>query len=158
MALKSLIRKDPELAESYVVKLSAFLRFSMSHNLQNVVPLEEELKFSLYYLEMQKVRFRLAITYDVQIPDEQLSNAFLPVFSLQLTLENALKHNRLTQTNPLCITMRYIEPGWLLVENNIQEKLNVDPASGIGLKNLSDRYKLLGQENIRVENDADSFK
>ena len=157
-ALKSLIHKDPELAENYLIKLSGFLRFSMSHNEQNVVPLEEELKFSLYYLEMQKIRFRQALIYDVQIPAEQLTDAFLPVFSLQLTLENAIKHNRLTQEKPLCIVMRYVEPGWLQVENNVQAKLTADAPSGIGLKNLSDRYKLLIHEDIKIENDADCFR
>ena len=157
-ALKSLIRKDPELAEDYVVKLSAFLRFSISHNEQNVVPLEEELKFSLYYLEMQKIRFRNALTYTVDIPDAHLTNASLPVFSLQLALENAIKHNKLTQEQPLSILIRYETPDWLLVENNIHEKLNADPASGIGLKNLSDRYKLLVEDDIRIDNDSQFFR
>jgi two-component system LytT family sensor kinase len=157
-ALKSLIRKDPELAENYVVKLSAFLRFSISHNEQNVVPLEEELKFSLYYLEMQKIRFRNALSYTVDIPDAQLTNASLPVFSLQLTLENAIKHNKLTQEQPLSIVIRYETPDWLLVENNIFEKLNSDPASGTGLKNLSDRYKLLTEDDIRIDNDSHFFR
>jgi sensor histidine kinase YesM len=157
-ALKSLIRKDPELAENYVVKLSGFLRFSMSHNEQNIVPLEEELKFSLYYLEMQKIRFRNALIYTVEIPDAELKNASLPVFSLQLILENAIKHNRLTQEQPLNILIRYLGDDWLLVENNIHAKLSADPASGIGLKNLSDRYRLLIQENITIENDSRFFR
>jgi sensor histidine kinase YesM len=157
-ALKSLIRKDPGLAEDYLVKLSGFLRFSMSHNEQNVVPLEEELKFSLYYLEMQKIRFRNALIYSVNIPDAQLANASLPVFSLQLTLENAIKHNKLTQEQPLCIVIRYVAPDWLQVENNIHEKLSSDPGTGIGLKNLSDRYKLLNEEDIKIDNDSQFFK
>src|SRR5882757_2120760 len=157
-ALKSLIRKDPQLAESYLMKLSGFLRFSMSHNEQNVVPLEEELKFSILFLEMQQIRFRGALAYTVDVPEQELASALLPVFSLQLTLENAIKHNRLTQDRPLCISMRYIESGWLLVENNIQQKMTADPASGIGLKNLSDRYKLLAQEDIVIENDTRHFR
>jgi two-component system, LytTR family, sensor kinase len=157
-ALKSLIRKDPQLAESYLVKLSEFLRFSISHNEQNVVSLQEELKFSLYYLDMQKIRFRNALVFTVDIPEHQLENASLPVFSLQLTLENAIKHNKLTQEQPLSISMRYLEPDWLLVENNIHQKLNADAASGIGLKNLSDRYKLLVDDDIRFENDSDFFR
>jgi len=157
-ALKSLIRKDPELAENYLVKLSEFLRFSISHNEQNVVPLQEELKFSLYYLEMQKIRFRNALVFTVDIPDHQLLSASLPVFSLQLTLENAIKHNKLTQEQPLSITIRYIKPDWLLVENNVHEKLYTDPASGIGLKNLSDRYKLLVHDDIKIENDINFFR
>jgi len=157
-ALKSLIRKDPELAESYLVKLSGFLRFSMSHNEQNVVPLEEELRFSLSYLAMQKVRFREALVYNAEIPDHQLENASLPVFSLQLILENAIKHNKLTTEQPLSIAIRFLEPDWILVENNIHEKLSTDPSSGIGLKNLSDRYRLLLEEDIKIENDADFFR
>jgi len=157
-ALKSLIRRDPEQAENYLIKLSGFLRFSISHNEQNVVSLEEELKFSLYYLEMQKIRFRQALSYSVDIPLEQQRNVRLPVFSLQLVLENAIKHNRLTQEQPLCITMKYLDPDWLLVENNVHEKLNVEPASGIGLKNLSDRYRLLIQEDIKVRHTDDFFQ
>jgi len=157
-ALKSLIRKDPELAENYLVKLSGFLRFSMSHNEQNIVPLEEELKFSLSYLAMQKIRFRDALIYTADIPDDRLINASLPVFSLQLTLENAIKHNKLTREQPLCIAIRYLEPDWLLVENNLHQKLSSDPASGLGLKNLSDRYKLLNEEDLRIENTDDFFR
>jgi sensor histidine kinase YesM len=157
-ALKSLIRKDPELAENYLVKLSGFLRFSISHNEQNVVPLEEELKFSLYYLEMQKIRFRDALVYTVDIPGDQLTNASLPVFSLQLILENAIKHNKLTQELPLCIVIRYVAPDWLLVENTVHEKLSADPGSGIGLKNLSDRYRLLIEEDIKIESDSRFFR
>lgn len=157
-ALKTLIRKDPGLAEEYLLKLSGFLRFSMSHNEQNVVPLEEELRFSLNYLEMQKIRFRNALTYTIQLPEDRLADALLPVFSLQLTLENAIKHNQLTQESPLCISIGYVEPDWLVVENNIQAKLSADPASGVGLKNLSDRYRLLIHEDISIKSDSDCFR
>jgi two-component system LytT family sensor kinase len=157
-ALKSLIRKDPVLAEDYLLKLSSFLRFSISHNERHVVPLEEELKFSLYYLEMQKIRLREALVYKVGIPDACLPNALLPVFSLQLTIENAIKHNLLTQESPLYINIYYQEPGWILVENNIQAKLHTEGTSGLGLKNLSDRYKLLSAGDISIENDGSFFR
>lgn len=156
-ALKTLIRTNPLFAESYLVKLSDFLRFSLSHNDQNLVPLKEELRFSLYYLEMLKIRFRDAMIYEVDIPGEIEEGAVLPVFSLQLVLENAIKHNQLTLENPLHIVIRYCEPGVLLVRNNIKEKVQAETASGIGLKNLSDRYLLLIQEDIVVENDGDYF-
>jgi len=157
-ALKSLIRKDAVLAEDYLIKLSSFLRFSISHNEQNVVPLEEELKFSLYYLEMQKVRLREALVYKVGIPDWCLPDASLPVFSLQLTIENAIKHNLHTQESPLHINIYYQEPGWILVENNIQPRLHTEYTGGLGLKNLSDRYKLLSQDDISIENDGRFFR
>jgi sensor histidine kinase YesM len=157
-ALTSLIRKDPVLAEDYLIKLSSFLRFSISHNEQHIVLLEDELRFSNYYLEMQKIRFRDALVYTVDIPDALLQDAFMPVFSIQLTIENTVKHNRLTQERPLYINIYYQEPGWIVVENNIQAKLHKDSAGGIGLKNLSDRYKLLSQEDIRIGNDSQFFR
>ena len=157
-ALKSLIKRDPNLAENYLIGLSNFLRFSISHSEQNVVSLEQELKFSMYYLEVQKVRFRDAISYSVDIPLLPQMNVVLPVFSLQLTLENAIKHNKFTQEEPLTIRIVYIEPDLLLVENNINPKPFVEPGSGIGLKNLSDRYLLLTKEGIRVNNNLDFFQ
>ena len=157
-ALKSLIRRDPELAENYLIKLSDFLRFSISHSEQNVVSLEQELKFSTDYLEMQKIRFRNAISYSVAIPLSQKGNARLPVFSLQLVLENAIKHNKLTPEEPLTITIAYREPDVLLIENNINPKTQTELGSGTGLKNLTERYSLLIKEGITVRNNHDVFQ
>src|SRR5882762_9689809 len=157
-ALKSLIKRDPDLAENYLIKLSDFLRFSISHSEQNIVSLEQELKFSTYYLEMQKIRFRNAIDYSIDIPLSQQMNGKLPVFSLQLILENAIKHNKLTQENPLTIKMVYLEPDLLLIENNVNPKTQTEPGSGTGLKNLSDRYSLLIKEGIKVYHNRDLFQ
>ncbi len=157
-ALKSLIRKDTVLAEDYLIKLSEFLRFSISHNEQNIVNLEDELKFSMYYLEMQKIRFRNSLSFEIDIPAQELKFASLPVFSLQLLLENAIKHNKLTLDKPLHILVRYVQPDWLMIENNLNEKLKIDSHSGMGLKNLSDRYKLLTEDDIKVLNDEDYFR
>ena len=157
-ALKSLIRKNPILAESYLIKLSEFLRFSISHNEQNIVPLGEELKFSLYYLEMQKIRFPGSLKYEIDQALLTLNGAMLPVFSLQLLLENAIKHNTLTNENPLCIHIRYVTPDYILVENNLSEKLNVEPGSSLGLKNLSDRYMQLTNQKIDVRINSSHFQ
>ena len=157
-ALKSLIKRDPDLAENYLIKLSDFLRFSISHSEQNIVSLEQELKFSTYYLEMQKIRFRNAINYSIDIPLSQQMNGKLPVFSLQLVLENAIKHNKLTQEDPLTIKMIYLEPDLLLIENNVNPKTQTEPGSGMGLKNLFDRYSLLIKEGIKVHHNHDLFQ
>ena len=128
------------------------------HSEQNVVSLEQELKFSTYYLEMQKIRFRNAINYSIDVPLSQQMNGKLPVFSLQLVLENAIKHNKLTQEDPLTIKMVYLEPDLLLIENNVNPKTQTEPGSGMGLKNLSDRYLLLIKEGIKVHNNHDFFR
>ena len=157
-ALKSLMRKNSVQAESYLIKLAEFLRFSISHNEQNIVPLYDELKFSLYYLEMQKIRFPESLRYEIDQTLVTLNGAMLPVFSLQLLLENAIKHNALTNENPLCIHIRYVAPDYILVENNLSEKLNIEPGSGLGLKNLSDRYLLLTNQKIDVKKNSTHFQ
>jgi sensor histidine kinase YesM len=155
---KALIRRDPALAESYIIKLSDFLRFSVSHNEHNIVSLKEELKFSLSYLEMQKIRFRGSLIYEVDEQLNTLEDAMVPVFSLQLLLENAIKHNTLTNESPLVIRVCYTEPGWLIVNNNLSRRLNVEEGAGMGLKNLADRYKLLSGEEMRINVDNRSFQ
>lgn len=157
-ALKTLIRRDPQQAESYLIKLSEFLRFSISHNEQNIVPLKEELKFSQYYLEMQKTRFQDSLSFHIDVPSPLLEFACLPVFSLQLLLENAIKHNMLTRDKPLHIRIQYQEPDTLLVENNITARLPVANSTGVGLKNLSERYQLLTQQTIKIESDDLYFR
>ncbi|SRR5260221_7889363 len=157
-ALQTLIRKTPLLAESYLLKLSEFLRFSISHSERNIVSLREELKFSLYYLEMQKIRFRDSLSYQVDESLNTMKEAMVPVFSLQLLLENAIRHNALTRETPLFISIRYMAPDWLVVENNVSEKLNIEPGTGLGLKNLSDRYMLLVDEDIQVKVNSNNFQ
>jgi len=149
-ALKTLIRRDPVLAEGYLMKLSEFLRFSIAHNKENLVSLDEELKVSLNYLEMQQTRFGNCLLYTIDIPIEIPGIARVPAFSLQLLLENAIKHNALTLQYPLHIHIRYIAPGQLLVENNLRAKSLTEPGTGLGLKNLSERYKMLAQEDIKI--------
>lgn len=156
-ALKTLIKRNPQQAESYLIKLSEFLRFSISHNEQNIVSLKEELKFSMYYLEMQKTRFNNTLFYSIEIPDAIINDVQLPVFSLQLLLENAIKHNAMTDECPLHIAIEYVAPGRLLVKNNVTEKMSIHTGPGIGLKNLSERYLLLIQEDIEVIADNENF-
>ena len=118
--LKTLIKKQPENAEIYLKRLSDFLRASVSSGDINTVTLKEELKLSLDYLEMQKIRFGEAIHFQVNIPDE-VKTGILPVFSIQLLLENAIKHNAFTTELPLNIKLFY-NNGRITVSNNIRHK------------------------------------
>ncbi len=153
--LKTLIRKQPANAEIYLKRLSDFLRASVSSGDLNVVTLEEELKLCMDYLEMQEIRFGDAIHLEVNIPDEA-KNGFLPVFSVQLLIENAIKHNAFTSEDPLTISLVY-DKGGITVSNNVRYKDPGEANSGMGLTNLSERYRILSGDEVRIRSDDSTF-
>lgn len=153
--LKSLIRKKPVDAEVYLKKLSDFLRASLSFDNVNTVKFEEELKLSLDYIEMQKIRFGEAIHFEADIP-EDAKGGLLPIFSVQLLLENAIKHNAFTIESPLYIKLFYIN-GWITVSNHIHKKTTQGPSTGMGLTNLSERYKIISGDDILIQSDDSDF-
>jgi len=154
--LKSLINNSPEAAEDYLVKLSDFLRISISEGKGNVGKLSEELKLCLDFLEMQKIRYGRALEYIVNISEENLKTGYIPVFSLQLLTENAIKHNALTNESPLQIYIRY-EDGRIIVSNNLRKKIISEPSPGLGLINLAERYKILSGDEVLIKNSNDKF-
>jgi LytS/YehU family sensor histidine kinase len=153
--LKTLIRKQPKDAEIYLKKLSDFLRASITLNNENLAKLSDELKFCLDYLELQKGRFGEALIYSVEIPEEAISG-FVPVFSVQHLLENAIKHNALTVENPLLIEIKN-DNNRIIVSNNIQVKDLTEETTGRGLANLAERYKILSGDEIIFQSDDNHF-
>jgi two-component system LytT family sensor kinase len=125
--LRSLIKRSPQQAEAYLEKLSELLRFSINSDSQALIGLKEELELTETYLNMQKVRFGNALDFTIGIPQEMRSASKLPVYSVQLLVENAIKHNILTTSQPLKIV---IKPGkennTISIENNSQPKLHID--------------------------------
>jgi two-component system, LytTR family, sensor kinase len=153
--LKTLIRKQPEQAEVYLKKLSDFLRASVSLDNEIVIKLEEELKICMDYLDLQKVRFGDAFQFIVTIPDE-VKSGVVPVFSLQQLLENAFKHNALTKASPLLIKVTY-DNDRIIVSNNINEKEIAEESTGMGLANLSERYKIISDDEVIIHTDGHVF-
>ena len=154
--LKSLINKSPDAAEDYLVRLSDFLRTSISSGEDNIVKVSDELKLCLDYLEMQKIRYGSALQFSIDIPDEIYSSGYVPVFSLQLLSENAIKHNSLTDESPLHIKIIYEEER-ITVSNNLQPKLSTETSPGMGLTNLAERYKILSGDEIIIRTSDNQF-
>jgi len=154
--LKSLYKLDTEAAEEYLVSLSDFLRISLSSNNIKVIPLKDELKLCENYLGMQKIRFGEALICNVTIADVMLENGFVPSFSIQPLLENAIKHNELTKASPLHISIEQ-KGDQIKVSNNIKIKATNEISTGIGLANLSKRYRILSGDEIIIENNGATF-
>lgn len=145
--LKSLIKRSPESAENYLEKLSDLLRYSTNNSTQTLVSLSEELDLVTNYLDMQKIRFGDAISFCVNVPEEMKASGFVPAYSIQLLAENAIKHNFLTKDQPLTIKINS-DPveNTITIVNNLHLKPAMEDSRGIGLSNLTERYKLLGKE------------
>lgn len=151
--LKLLIKREPENAEKYVVRLSSFLRFSIAETVKDTATINNELTFCENYLELQKVRFRDSIVLQVSIPEEIMKNFSLPVFTLQTLAENAINHNAFTPANPLKIEIVYNANKTISVRNNLLPKFSNEKSTGTGLINLSKRFKLLLGSNPEIKKD-----
>ena len=154
--LKLLIRKDQDDAESYTVRLSNFLRASIADGLKEKISIAKDLEIFKDFMELQQVRFPNTIHYEYSISKQRLNNAFLPAFTLQTLAENAIKHNEFSIDNPLSIAVVEKE-GLVEFSNNYSPKKNPTQSVGIGLNNLSERFKILSGEGIRTEVDEESF-
>lgn len=154
--LKTLIKKKPRTATNYVVWLSRFLRSSLSSTNKNTIKLSKELNLCINYLEMQKIRFQSSLEYQLNIPDEVRDSGFVPPFSIQLLLENAIKHNYMSRESPLSIEIWH-EEGWIHVQNNSNERKISEPSSGMGLDNLAERYQILSGDEVVIEPNVDQF-
>lgn len=156
--LRLLLKKDSEKAEDYLLKLSAILRFSAASAMNDTVKVEEELQLCTNYLQMQKVRFgeMLHFTIPMQL---LLVKGSLPVYSLQLLAENAIKHNAFTNEEPLHIIFLYNAiANSITVKNKLQPKKMKELTTKIGLKNLEERYRLLSNEGISIKNSNGYFE
>lgn len=154
--LKSLYKINPQAGEEYLIRLSDFLRVSVSsHNLKKI-PFKDEIKLCVDYLEMQKIRFGESLSYKISVDDEKTENGFVPSFSIQPLLENAIKHNELTRESPLTITIRN-DGDRIKVTNNLQLKSTSETSTGSGLSNLSERYRIISNDELIIENDGKTF-
>jgi len=148
--LKSLMTTDPDNAEEYLIRLSEFLRSSLSSHSFNLIRVGDELGLCVNYLEMQKIRFGKALQFDIHIPEEWKNTWYLPAFSLQQLAENAIKHNILTTDRPLHITISGQERT-ITVSNNWQPKEEGTKGPGVGLANLQERYRILSGSGIIID-------
>ncbi len=154
--LKSLYKTNVNEGEKYLMHLSNFLRASLSNNNIKVIKVSEEIKLCENYIDMQKIRFGDALQFSIQLSEETLSRKYIPSFSIQPLIENAIKHNELTDEQPLIITIEQIDD-WIKVSNTLRLKSRSPESTGVGLSNLSERYQLLSGDELKIEEDEQTF-
>ena len=154
--LSSLIEENPENAQKFTTSLSKIYRYVLEQKDKELVSVEEELKFAKTYMNLLKMRFENSITYDVSSEFINPDAKVVPL-SLQLLLENTIKHNVVSENKPLRIKI-YIENNYLTVENNLQKKEVLQERKGVGLQNIVDRYGLLSERKVLVEETVDFFR
>jgi len=154
--LTSLIGENPNQAEKFTTKLSKIYRYVLEQRNKDLIPLTEELKFAKTYMELLGMRFEDAVRFDIPstVSNEELK--IVPL-SLQLLLENAVKHNVVSSLKPLSIKI-YEEEGHLIIENNINPKEAIGKSTKVGLSNIADRYGLITRKRVVVENNNKTFK
>ncbi len=152
--VSSLIQSDPEKAEQFINNLSSVYRYILENGQKDKVPLQSELDLLNRYFDLHRVRDeeKISLSIDYSYADNY---QILPV-SLQILLENAIKHNAATRENPLKISV-YFEDQYIVVKNNLQKKATQLKSTGIGLRNLAERIRLVSGKALIIEENENFF-
>jgi len=153
--LTSLIEEDADQAQKFTTSLSKVYRYVLEQKNKDLVTVDEELQFAKTYIRLLKMRFEDSIIFEIP---ENCTNpeAKIVPLSLQLLLENAVKHNIVTSSRPLHIKV-FEEGNSLVIQNNLQEKQVVKKSSGVGLRNIQQRYSILSNKEVQITKTAKSF-
>ena len=139
--LRSLVRENQDKAQDYIQELSR-------------VSLREEMEFASAYIFLLKMRFENNLQFDIQIA-KSFEDYRLPPMAVQVLIENAVKHNEISDRKPLTIHIVTNNEGYLSVSNDIQPKRTAASGTGIGLVNLAKRYRLLFKQDIQITEDKE---
>lgn len=151
--LSELITEDPGTANTFLENLSRVYRYMIQNLKKDFISLEEEIRFVQAYAYLIKIRHSENVIIKIDVEKESM-NLYIPPISVQLLIENAIKHNIATNEQPLIIVIT-TKNNTLSVKNNLQKIRNPFPSTGIGLKNIADRYKLLAVKDVPVIEESD---
>jgi sensor histidine kinase YesM len=153
--LSSLIPEDPKHAVDFVQQLSKVYRHILDVKDEKSILLKDEMEVLNAYTFLLKTRFGNNLDVHIDIPEAKLKNKIVPL-SLQILMENAIKHNIVSSDRPLHIHV-FTDNGSLVLSNNLQVKNQINESTGIGLDNIRNRYKLLGDKEVKVTENENSF-
>jgi len=154
--LKAMAESGDQQTVEFILKLSNFYRYTLESRKHDLIHVSEEMDILNAYLFLQKARFDEGFTF-VSDLDTQVLQTLIPPFTLQLLVENCIKHNVVSIQKPLHIRI-YSEHNKIIVENQIQLKLGDNNSLGVGLKNIDLRYSHLLDQSIEIVNDEKVFQ
>lgn len=156
--LSSLISEDKVQAEKFLDELSKVYRYLLRNNESGMSTVEEETKFIRSYYKLLQTRYGDGFIMDMYI-DPVFRDKEIPSLSLQLLVENAVKHNIISRQQPVHVVIRSSPDKYLSVENNLRKKTRTSiDSTGIGLANIREKYRLLNRKDVSVLETADMFK
>ncbi len=154
--LSSLISEDKQKAEVFLNELSKVYRYLLRNNEDGLSTVENEIKFIRSYYRLLKTRHGDALQMTIEI-DKRYHHYLLPSLTLQLLVENVVKHNQLSKSYPLVIEIFTTAGNKLVVNNNLQRRTVKAPSNQVGLENIQAKYELLNQTGFQVMEDGKNF-
>ena len=155
--LSSLVAEDPKQAERFIEELASVYRYLLQTNDQSLTTLSDELGFIQAYFHLLQMRFGRSVELDIAV-DERYYDFLLPPLTLQLLVENAVKHNMALPHRPLLIKIYTDEALNLFVLNNLQKKTISVPSNQMGLQNITTKYRLLKQADVIIRQTETMFQ
>lgn len=154
--LSNLIEEEPKVASAFVQELSSVYRYLLSQKEKEVVSLGEELDFVKSYVFLNQIRFGQNLVVETKVAPEFASKQIVTL-TLQMLLENAIKHNVISKEKPLHISIEAYHE-YLCVRNNLQAKQHVSGSNGIGLVNIKSRYRFLSDREVQIKQSESTFE
>jgi len=153
--LNSLIEEDALKAKQYVQQLSHVFRYTLQN--RDIISLEDELNYTKAYCHLMQIRYGDGLRFEYQINPRFNDYSIIPL-SLQTLVENAIKHNVVSEKYPLTISLATGDKGTICVSNPIQPKKEMEKGEGVGLVNLAERYRLMWKQEIVVTQNDGVFR
>ncbi len=154
-SLVTLINTDPEKATLFVHRLSDVYRYVLEQRENELVPVEEELKFLKDYVYLQQIRFgeNLQVQYNLNLEPKLM---VIPL-SMQMLVENAIKHNEISADRPLTIEVLATGQNHIIIKNNLQKKEVPEQSLGMGIENLKKRIEVFSKEPLQIFEESGAF-
>jgi len=154
--LKAMVETGDAEAVDFILKLSNFYRYTLESRKHDLITVADEMEIVSAYLFLQQARFEGGFTFQHHL-EEKVLQTLIPPFTLQLLLENCIKHNVVSLNKPLHIRL-YAQADQLIIENTIRLKMGKQDSTGVGLENVQERYYHLLEKQVEITNDGNLFQ